>query len=582
MGVRQVATRDSQGAGSRARAAGAIPTRLGAPQRSLCRARRSELSAVLALQRSAGNQATGAVLRALERAPDLRGGRSDGPRHALPNVRIEQRRYNDILDVHWFLEFESPVTRSELAKALFRDGHPPDGWALDPEPTAGAATGSTAWSVTCFGPTQPWVGQLTDYALELRQRAQSGELTSTTRGRWDAAEDARAKRAEAEDNRYDARLNMTMAQARRTLQPGVYLSAPGKPMFPVPELIWRDGKAPDLRWLKDYEDNGVVVEVWASLINISPLPSGAGHELRLADDFWFLQHGAPTFAMAEINYAVLQDELNMMMIKALIGVYAGAGGVSFAPGAASGESLLIGGIQMGSQGYGLYKTWEGLYKDWVKRTEADEARSQAKLELKVLIDERAALGAATSATHEPSVSPTQVQRAPPGRTTTRLAPMRERTDGFVRDLAAVYKDSIVEVRLGAGKSGITHQQLGKVAEEVALRRVESEGLARKWQLDPNRIFLGDSYVGVGAYSAEAKSRYYKFLVELKLSPDAIRPDQLEAHLVALSEGFDFPEGGRHVLITGERFRGSGITVTDVNPGERMDKILERFRASRSK
>lgn len=95
-----------------------------------------------------------------------------------------------------------------------------------------------------------------------------------------------------------------------------------------------------------------------------------------------------------------------------------------------------------------------------------------------------------------------------------------------------------------------------------LRRVHSEGLAGKWQLDPNRIFIGDSHIGVGAYSAEAMSRYYKFLVELKLSPGAIRPGQLEAHW-ALSEGLDFPKGGTHVLITGERFRGSGITVTDV-------------------
>jgi hypothetical protein len=372
---------------------------------------------------------------------------------------------------------------------------------------------------------------------------------------------------------------MTMAQTRRTLKPGFYVSAPGKPMFPVPELVWRDGKAPDMRWLKDYEHNGVVVQVLDRSIHISPLPSGGGHEKRLADDFWFLQHGlAPTFEMAEINYAVLQDELNRMMIKALIGVYAGAAAVSFAPGAASGESLLIGGTQTALQGIGLYVTWRELYKDWVKRTEADKARSQATLTLPVLVDERAGSGAATSATPKPNVSRTQVQRAPPGRNTTRSAPVRERTEGFVRELASIYRDSIVEVRLSAGKSGITPQQLGKVAEEVTLRRVQSEGLARKWQLDPNRIFIGDSHIGVGAYSAEAMSRYYKFIVELKLSPGAIRPDQLEAHFVALSEGFDFPKGGRHALITGERVRGSGVTVTDVNPGESMDKIRERFRA----
>ncbi|MGZ6613074.1 MAG: hypothetical protein ACXVFQ_01415 [Solirubrobacteraceae bacterium] len=498
----------------------------------------------------------------------------------MPNVRIEQRRYFDEY-VHWFLEFEGPVTRNELANALFRKGDPPAGWTLDPETPAGPRTGATAWSVTCYGPTDPWVGELTDYALALRRRAVSGEVTSKTKGRWDVAEDARLKQVHAEENRYDPRLNMSMAEAQRTLKPGIYLSAPGKPMFPVPELIWHD-KFPDMRWLKDYKEDGFVVIVTsAGILDIARLPSGAG-ELRLADDFWFLQHGAPTFGVAELDYAVLQDELNRMMIKALIGVYAGAAGVSFAPGAASGESLLLGGAQLAGQGYQLYETWKDLHAEWVKRTEADKAPSQATLPLPVLIDERADSGAATSATAKPSVSRTQVQRAPPGRTTTRLAPMRERTDGFVRDLAAIYRDSIVEVRMSAGKSGITPQQLGKVAEEVALRRVQSEGLARKWQLDPNRIFIGDSHIGVGAYSAEAMSRYYKFLVELKLSLDAIRPDQVEAHFLALSEGLDFPKGGTHVLITGERFRGSGITVTDVHPGERIDTIQERFRAGRGK
>lgn len=277
-------------------------------------------------------------------------------------------------------------------------------------------------------------------------------MTTKIKGRWDAAEEARLKQVHAEENRYDPRLNMSMAQAQRTPKPGIYLSAPGKPMFPVPELIWHD-KFPDMRWLEDYKEGGFVVIVTSvGVLDIARLPSGAG-EARLADDFWFLQHGAPTFGAAELKYAMLQDELNRMMLKALIGFYAGAAGVSFAPGATSGESLLLGGAPLLGQGYQVYETWKDLYAEWVERTEADKAASQATLTLPVLIDERAGSGATTSATPKPNVSRSQVQRAAPGTTTTRSAPIRERTDGFVRDLASICRDSIVEVRTSAGRAG---------------------------------------------------------------------------------------------------------------------------------
>jgi hypothetical protein len=542
---------------------------------------------VLALQRVAGNRATATVLgrdsTQLLRAP--RGSLTQPVARArLPEVHVQLDPNRDPTTVRWLLEFEGTVTQVELAKALFRAGHPPErNWTLVPGTLWGAITGARRWEVTCLGPIDPWIDTLTPYAMRLRERARGGEALPETRQRDQAAAEAAAKRKRAYNEQYVPALNMTGAEALRTLKPGLYLSAPGKPLFAIPELTWAGGKAPDLSWLKDYEHNGVIVKVMPGWVLVNSLPEGPGHEERLATDIWFLEHGAPTFEAAELQYAVKQQELNVMMIKALAGFYAGAAGVSYSPGAAAGGSLVTGAIETGLQTYQIIEMWREIYKDWAKRQAADKQREHASiheqstggpiLQMPVLIDERAAAAAPSPSTAPGTASRAHVQRAAPRRPARAHGPVRARVDGFVGDLARVYRDSIASHRARA--PGIRPQDLGRLAEGDAL--AQAERIARDWNLDPQRIFLGDAHIGVGYYSAEVSSRYYKFMVELKLSYGAVRPGQLEAHFLALSSGFEFPQGGSHHLVTGERFTGSGMHVTDVVPDDDVARHLEHSR-----
>jgi hypothetical protein len=207
----------------------------------------------------------------------------------------------------------------------------------------------------------------------------------------------------------------------------------------------------------------------------------------------------------------------------------------------------------------------------VEASEAQAAYERGDLyQLPVLIAEDAAVDAVPGP--EPGSAPLSLQRAPAAKGTRTTASMRrlstrDRVDRFINDLANEYREGIAAAR--EKYPAETASVIGTEGEKMTLRNVVP--LARKWGLDPNRIAVGDVPVGVtgakgGVITAEAVSTYYKFMVELKKSPRAVRRYQAEAHLVAIEKGANFPGGGRFFRIYGERFgQGRGAYVFEASP-----------------
>jgi hypothetical protein len=141
-------------------------------------------------------------------------------------------------------------------------------------------------------------------------------------------------------------------------------------------------------------------------------------------------------------------------------------------------------------------------------------------------------------------------------------PVRERVQGFADDVAERYRGDIVEARK-AHPTG-TASLVGIEAEKATLGDVPR--LAAKWGLNHEHIWVGGFPVGVagpkgGVITAEMGSTYYKFMIELKKSPRAVRLYQAQAHFLAVEQGINFPKGVRYFRIYGENFaRGAGTTV----------------------
>lgn len=150
-----------------------------------------------------------------------------------------------------------------------------------------------------------------------------------------------------------------------------------------------------------------------------------------------------------------------------------------------------------------------------------------------------------------------------GTTTKAGKPARSsaRVEGLVSDIAKTYRKEIVNARKANPRA--TASLIGIIAEKKTLDQVEK--LARARGLDPGHIWVKDFPVGVAGpsgkrqgHTAEMGSPHYGFIVELKKSPQAVGALQAEAHLLAVNQSLNFPEGGVYARIYGERYKGAGV------------------------
>lgn len=531
----------------------------------------------------------------VQRAPGPK--RPGTPSKGLPPVRVQSGPRT----AEWLLEFDTWVTRDDLIRALFSGRELPAAFTL--EPTRRSEKDqylSMYWTMRWTPPLEAHRAELTEFAQQLRLRAlQGGEEFAEDTRRREADEEA-ARAANREHNKmYVPALGMTGGEALRTLKPGIYIGAVGRPLRAVPTLVWRD-KRPDVSWIWGYVfPDGVFVWVGATEIQIRELGHPAD-ESFWATMLWFMQHGDDLHA-AEKRYIELMTQLNFMMIAGMAMAYTTA--PSFGPRAnVAEEALSLAGagrtasrdvgtlghvnpleaVGLAIQGYGVVQMDAEMIREARERGEAEAAReAQAALErgdlfqLPGLVAEDAGAETDDPASVLQGVAPSgSVQRAPKVKGAAappikgKLGlPVRDRVTGFVNDVAAEYRDGIVAAHKKYWAD--TASVVGTEAEKTTLAKVPD--LARRWGLRPSKIWIGDFPVGVtgrkgGPVTAEMGSSYYKFMVEMKKSPGGDRPWQMEAHYLGLEEGMSFPKGGRHFHIYGERFgRGRGILVHEVPP-----------------
>jgi hypothetical protein len=552
-----------------------------------------ERASELRLDNSTARNAPGA----LQRAPRRPAGHEE---KGLPPVRVQldESRWGG----GWLLEFDSWVTRAELVRALFRSGGLPAGVSI--EPTRQGDKGdfiSLYWTLRPEGQIERNIGELTAYGEQLRQRAHgSGRGEEFEEEQWwrEAAE-GRARAATEEHNKtFVPALGMTGAEALRTMKPGLYLAAPGLPRLSVPRLVWRD-KRPDVSFVRSYYlYGGVFVLVsLAGRIQIRELGHPADEDFW-ATMIWFMQQG-DDLEGAEQHYIRLMEELNRTKIAAMAMAYTTApsfgpranvveAALSLAgPGRTAGKDVRllsqvdpIEAVRVGLNAYSVVQTDVDVIKGARERAEAEAKANEAQaahergdlFQLPVLVAEDAAVNADPAPRPEPGSAPLSLQRAPAAKGTGATAskrplPTRERVDGFIKELTDEYRDDIAVARKKYWAD--TASVIGTEAEKMTLGKVAR--LARRWGLDPNRIWAGDVPVGVagakgGVITVEIASTYYKFMVELKKSPFAVRDYQAEAHLVAIEKGINFPGGGRYFRIYGELFgRGRGVYVHETAP-----------------
>jgi hypothetical protein len=442
------------------------------------------------------------------------------------------------------------------------------------------------WTFTWRGWLSQHLHEMTDYGNWLRERARAGGDKSPEDIAYEKAQEEERRVWNREHNKeYVPALGMTGEDALQKLKPGVYVAAPGRPLRPIPPPA-PDDSNPEVGWMKAYVGGGVFVYVGATRIRIREI---GPYEQFWKWMIWYMQRG-DDLDMAEKRYLALMDDLNRQMISAFAlalssapsigpranlveGAFGLAGRTAGKDVAAIGKSALphvdpAQALTVLLQSYGVVKMVAGTVEDAKARTAAaEEAHERGYLfQLPLLIDEFAELAGAQqtmprdAASGVPSAGRT-LSRAPAKKGAAKIK-MRERVQGFADAVADEFRTGIADARKANPRA--TASVIGLQAEKVALDKVPA--LAKKWGLDANRIFVGSVPVGVtgpkgGVISAEAASKFYKFMIELKKSPKAVRGYQAIAQLLALEEGINFPRGGTYFRIYGEGFRkGQGMHV----------------------
>ncbi len=478
----------------------------------------------------------------------------------------------------WRFEFRGLVSRNKLAAALFRTRTLPASFSL--EPTRAHDRGdyfSLQWTLRWTDSLAAHESELTEFGHQVEMRILSGgeEFEEDTWKREEQEEAAREANRRHNET-YVPALGMTGADALRTLKPGLYVAGIALPLMPVPTFVWTD-KPPDVSWMWNYVARaGVFVWVSAAGIQIRELGKPAS-ESFWRDMIYFMQHG-DDLHRAEEHYVQLMDDIIRQELMAMAMAYSAAPSIGPRSDLAGEAVELIGGQTAGKAGflrnidpaeaatlavqtYGVVLNVVNTIEDAAARNEPDEPQTDNLFLLPVVVQP-----------HDPGAGPAAssrgpvIQRLPAGgrgaaATGARLPPVGKRVQGFVDDLAAAYRDAISAARTGNPRA--TPSQIGRTGERVALGRVEA--LARRWSLDPSRVWVGDVPVGVtgpsgGVISAEIGSPYYKFLIELKKSPAAVRRYQAVAQMLSVDESINFPNGGRLYRVYGEVPRGRSRVV----------------------
>ena len=539
-------------------------------------------AAVRILQRAAGNRATRELLRArsaLQRAP-ARGG-VQTPKELPPVKMSEPGRTTD--GGYWRLEFSDWVTRDELARALFKAGGLPRGFTLEPTQKKWSDMQiAKQWTFTFQGRLSERREELTAYGKALQERAWvGGDKTEAEIAHEKAQEEERHARNREHLKEFVPALGMTGGEALQKLKPGVYVAAPGRPLRPIPPPA-PDDSNPDVSWMHAYRAGGVFVYVGgateATRIHIREI---GPYEQFWKWMIWYMQRG-DDLEMAEKRYLALMDDLNHQMISAFALALSSApsigpranlveGALGFAGRTAGKDVAAIGkstlrhvdpaqALAVLLQGYGVVQTISGVRDDAKARAAAEEAHEHGYLfQLPLMIAESAELAEAPQSMQRDAVSRARSDRRRLSRAVVKKGAaklkMRERVQGFADAVADVFRTSVADARKANPRA--TASVIGLEAEKATLKKAPA--LAKKWGLNESRIFIGSVPVGVtgpkgGAISAEIASKFYKFMVELKKSPKAVRGYQAMAQLLALDEGFNFPRGGTYFRIYGEGYR----------------------------
>jgi hypothetical protein len=540
-------------------------------------------AAVRSLQRAVGNRATRRIL-------GLRKPVAAEKRQELPSVKVSPSgRTED--GGYWRLEFSNWVTRSELVQALFKTGALPDGCIVEPTQKKWSDMQvARQWTFTWRGWLSEHLHEMTGYGKWLRERAVAGGDKSEEDIAYEKAQEAqRRARIREHLEEYEPALGMTGGEALQKLKPGVYVAAPGRPLRPIPPPA-PDDSNPEVGWMRGYVGGGVFVHVAGSTAATKIRIREIGpYEQFWKWMIWYMQRG-DDLDTAEKRYLALMDDLNHQMISAFalalssapsIGPRANfAEGVLGLAGRTAGKDAGVIGrstlryvdpaqaLTVLLQSYGVVMMDAATIKDAKARADAAEAAHEHGylFQLPLLIAEFAELADA------PQSAPRDAASGVPsaGRTLSRVAAktgrakltMRERVQGFANAVADEFRAGIADAR--KANSRATASVIGLQAEKTTLQKLPA--LAKKWGLDANRIFVGSVPVGVtgpkgGVISAEAASKFYKFMIELKKSPKAVRGYQAFAQLLAIDEGFNFPRGGTYFRIYGEGFpKGQGMHV----------------------
>lgn len=549
-----------------------------------------QASAVPALQRAIGNRG---VQQLLQRRPAPK----QPPRRALPPLRVQLDESRGD-GAAWKIEFDEWVFRHQLVNAIFTARALPDGFTL--EPTRKSDGNPTLqWTLSWRGRMTDHLDELTEFGKRMRERAnhRGGEELTEDRWRREAAEEA-ARVANREHNKtpVPALGGMTGGEALAKLKPGIYVAAPDRPLRPIPAPN-ADDSLSDVTWMRDYAKGGVFVWVGgtttATSIDIREIGS---HEVFWKWMVWYMQRGR-TLRQAEKEYIELWDELNRTMIGAFALALSSAPRIgprqnvvkpsavgrgtprnaAPAPKPAIRHVDPLAAVETALQGYGMAQMVKDTIEGAIAMEEAKAAHERGDLyQLPLIVSDRAALEDPEGA----PVAAKSLQRAPvkPARGgSKRKLSVRERVEAFANDLAKRYREEIAAARKANPKA--THSLVGILGEKKTLEAVGD--LAKKWKLDPNKIWVGDFPAGVtgpkgGVITTEIGSTFYKFMLELKKSPRAVRAHQAQAHLVGIEHTANFPRGGRYYRVYGEGFKpGAGTFRYEAAPPAKPPKARRR-------
>jgi Holliday junction resolvase-like predicted endonuclease len=206
---------------------------------------------------------------------------------APPNVLVKL-----VPPSKWLLVFEEWTSSQDITRLLFKSGSLPVGAHLSPT-RADDGYFSLRWTLSWPGKPSDHLSKLTALGNELYERTrgltvhQGDEFPEEAWKREDQKQISEMVKREHNKTFLPA-LNMTAAEAMRTIKPGVYVAAPQRKLVKLEALGPDEKFPPPTDWLRDYE-NGYFVQIgWAGKMTMVPLSS---NEQFWKDMIWYLREG---------------------------------------------------------------------------------------------------------------------------------------------------------------------------------------------------------------------------------------------------------------------------------------------------